>query len=87
MQYDYKWEDIADSVLNAPNLQDKFNYQGEFKRFYVTMYSDKVPMAGDKVLIEGIVFVCDFWHDVTTTEEFEQGLSYSQVYFESCENM
>ena len=84
MQYDYTWNDLARSVLNMPNLTEELKYQGEFKRLSITMYSDQVPMVGDKVLIEGIVFSCVDHFDVTTTEESEEGLSYSQVYFESC---
>ncbi len=85
MQYDYTWEDIADSVLNMPNIEDSLKYQGEFKRLSITMYSDKVPIVGDIVLIAGIFFICKGHYDVTTTQEYEEGLSYSKVCFESCE--
>lgn len=85
MNYDYTWEDIVDSVLNIPNLQDEFRHQGEFKRLSVTMYANHVPSMGDRILIQGIVFSCVYHTDVTTMQEAEEGLSYSQVYFESCE--
>lgn len=85
MQHDYTWEDIADGVLNMPNIEEALKYQGEFKRLSITMYSDKVPTVGDIVLIAGIFFICKGHYDVTTTEEAEEGLSYSKVCFETCE--
>jgi hypothetical protein len=66
----YPFSLIKDFIVGNYSISDWFSF---------TIYSHKAPSVGDKIEIENKIYEVDSVIDDTDDEEYEQGLSYSNV--------
>lgn len=67
---EYNFSEIKEYVLDLVKYGDEIKF---------TIYSNHAPKKGDVIVFDSELYRFDSKVDVTTDEEREQGLSYSEV--------
>ena len=68
--FDYDFKKIEKHIIGGYSESDWFSF---------TIYSDKAPSEGEKLLLNNKIYEVESVIDDTDDDEFEQGLSYSKV--------
>jgi len=68
--FDYDFKEIEQHIVGGYSESDWFSF---------TIYSDKAPSEGEKLLLNNKIYEVESVIDDTDDDEFEQGLSYSKV--------
>jgi hypothetical protein len=71
IQTPYDFNEIEDYIIGNYTESDWFHF---------TIYADKAPSEGDRILLNNKVYEVECVIDDTDDDDFEQGLSYSKVY-------
>ena len=69
--FDYDFKEIAQHIIGSYSESDWFSF---------TIYADKAPSEGDKLLLNNKIYEVESVLDDTDDDEYEQGLSYSKVW-------
>ena len=69
--FDYDFKEIEKYIVGGFSESDWFSF---------TIYTDKAPLEGDKLLLNNKIYEVESVIDDTDDDEFEQGLSYSKVW-------
>ena len=69
--FDYDFKEIEQHIIGGYSVSDWFSF---------TIYSDKAPSKGEKLLLNNKIYEVESVIDDTDDDEFEQGLSYSKVW-------
>jgi hypothetical protein len=69
--FDYDFKEIEQHIIGGYSVSDWFSF---------TIYSDKAPSKGKKLLLNNKIYEVESVIDDTDDDEFEQGLSYSKVW-------
>jgi len=69
--FDYDFKKIEQYIVGGYSESDWFSF---------TIYADKAPLEGEKLLLNNKIYEVENVIDDTDDDEFEQGLSYSKVW-------
>jgi hypothetical protein len=69
--FDYDFKEIEQNIIGSYSESDWFSF---------TIYADKAPSKGEKLLLNNKIYEVESVIDNTDDDEFEQGLSYSKVW-------
>lgn len=69
--FDYDFKEIEQHIIGGYSISDWFSF---------TIYSDKAPSEGEKLLLNNKIYEVESVIEDTDNDEFEQGLSYSKVW-------
>lgn len=73
--YDYDFKNIEDFIVGSYTISEHFNF---------VIYSNHAPNKDNKIFINKKIYVVESVTDVTSSDEFEEGLSFSKVILSLC---
>ena len=69
--FDYHFKELKKWIIG----EIKINYG----TIFFTLYGNKVPIKGEKIMYEGKIFKCEAVLNTTEDDELNEGLSFSNV--------